>query len=72
MDSDPQRSAESIATDLQTLCCLQISSGTVRKKFHGMCFSNLHITKRNEKCQMRQCEARRPLDSGTVETCSLE
>ena len=33
-----QLSAESIATDLQASCGLQISSGTVRRELHGMGF----------------------------------
>ncbi|CAI9614649.1 unnamed protein product [Staurois parvus] len=51
-----QLSAESIAKDLQTLCCLQIS--TVHRELHGMGFhgqaaaSKPYITKCNAKRQM--------------------
>ncbi|KAK1794911.1 hypothetical protein P4O66_010109 [Electrophorus voltai] len=56
---DHQLSAESIATDLQTSCGLQISSRTVLR---GMCFhgqtaaSKLYITKHNAKRQMQWCK----------------
>jgi len=60
-----QVSAESITTDLQTACGLQISSRTVRRELHGMGFhdraaaSKPYITKCNPKCQMQCCKARR-------------
>ena len=37
-----QHSAESVATDLQTSCGLQISSKTVRRELHGMGFQAIH------------------------------
>ena len=58
-----QLSAESIATDLQTSCGLQISSRTVRRELHGMGFhgraaaSNPYITKCNAKRLMQWCKA---------------
>ena len=73
-----QLSAESIATDLQTLCGLQISSRTVLRELHGMGFhgraaaSKPYITKCNAKRRMQWCKATPPLDSRAVETCSLE
>ncbi|MCJ8740981.1 hypothetical protein PDJAM_G00065380 [Pangasius djambal] len=54
-----QLSAESIATDLQTLCGLQISSRTVSRELQGMGFhgqaaaSKPYITKCNAKCRMQ-------------------
>ncbi|TMZ26485.1 hypothetical protein EMF65_33690 [Klebsiella pneumoniae] len=60
-----QLSAESIATDLQTSCGLQISSRTVRRELHGMGFhgraaaSKPYITKCNAKRRMQWCKARR-------------
>ncbi len=60
-----QLSAESIATDLQSLCGLQISSSTVRRELHGMGFhgravaSKPYITKCNAKRWMPWCKARR-------------
>jgi len=60
-----QLSAESIATDLQTLCGLQISSRTVRRELHGMGFhgraaaSKPYITKCSAKRRMQWCKARR-------------
>uniref|UniRef100_A0A3Q2D7V8 Tc1-like transposase DDE domain-containing protein n=1 Tax=Cyprinodon variegatus TaxID=28743 RepID=A0A3Q2D7V8_CYPVA len=60
-----QLSAESITTDLQTSCGLQISSRTVRRELHGMGFhgraaaSKPYITKCNAKRRMRWCKARR-------------
>ncbi|CAI9584558.1 unnamed protein product [Staurois parvus] len=59
-----QRSAESIAKDLQTSCGLQISTTTVRRELHGMGFhgraaaSKPYITKCNAKCWMQWCKAR--------------
>uniref|UniRef100_A0A8C5P9B6 Transposase Tc1-like domain-containing protein n=1 Tax=Leptobrachium leishanense TaxID=445787 RepID=A0A8C5P9B6_9ANUR len=59
-----QLSAESIATDLQTSCGLQISSRTVRRELHGMGFhgraaaSKPYITKCNAKRRMQWCKAR--------------
>ena len=58
-----QLSAESIATDLQTSCGLQISSRTVRRELHGMGFhgraaaSKPDITKSNAKRWMQWCKA---------------
>ena len=58
-----QLSAESIATDLQTSCGLQISSRTVRRELHGMGFhgraaaSNPHISKCNAKRWIQWCKA---------------
>ena len=69
-----QLSAESVTTDLQTSCALQISSRTVRRELRGMCFhgraaaSKPYISKCNAKCQMQWCKA---LDS-RAEECSLE
>jgi len=60
-----QLSAESIATDLQTLCGLQFSSRTVHKELHGMGFhgravaSKPYITKCNAKRRMQWCKTRR-------------
>ena len=60
-----QLSAESIATDLQPSCGLQISSRTVNRELHGMGFhgraaaSELYITKCNAKRRMQWCKARR-------------
>ncbi len=60
-----QLSAESIATDLQSSCGLQISSRTVRRELHGMGFhgraaaSKPYITKCNAKRRMQWCKARR-------------
>ncbi|CAI9543593.1 unnamed protein product [Staurois parvus] len=54
-----QLSAESIAKDLQNLCCLQISTATVPRELHGMGFhgrttaSKPYITKSNAKFQMQ-------------------
>ena len=59
-----QLSAESIATDLQTSCGLQISSRTVRRELHGMGFhgraaaSKPYISKCNAKRRMQWCKAR--------------
>jgi len=59
-----QLSAESIATDLQTSCGLQISSRTVCRELHGMGFhgraaaSRPYITKCNAKRLMQWCKAR--------------
>ena len=59
-----QLSAESIATDLQTSCGLQISSRTVCRELHGMGFhgraaaSKPYISKCNAKCRMQWCKAR--------------
>uniref|UniRef100_A0A8C5QSV3 Transposase Tc1-like domain-containing protein n=1 Tax=Leptobrachium leishanense TaxID=445787 RepID=A0A8C5QSV3_9ANUR len=58
-----QLSAESIATDLQTSCGLQISSRTVRRELHGMRFhgraaaSKPYITKCNAERRMQWCKA---------------
>ena len=60
-----QLSAESITTDLQTSCGLQISSRTVCRELHGMGFHGLvavskpYISKYNAKCRMQWCKARR-------------
>jgi len=59
-----QISAESIATDLQTSCGLQVSSRTVRRELHGMGFhgraatSKPYITKCNAKRWMQWYKAR--------------
>ena len=69
-----QLSAESIATDLQTSCGLQISSRTVCRELHGMGFhgraaaSKPNINKCNAKRQIQWCKAHR---YWTLE-CSLE
>ena len=58
-----QLSAESIATDLKTLCGLQISSRTVCRGLHGMGFhgraaaSKPDISECNAKCRMQWCQA---------------
>uniref|UniRef100_A0A8C5R5N2 Transposase Tc1-like domain-containing protein n=1 Tax=Leptobrachium leishanense TaxID=445787 RepID=A0A8C5R5N2_9ANUR len=58
-----QLSAESIATDLQTLCGLQISSRKVRRELHVVGFygraaaSKPDITKCNAKRRMQWCKA---------------
>ncbi|CAI9556682.1 unnamed protein product, partial [Staurois parvus] len=58
-----QLSAESIAKDLQTLCGLQITTTTVCRELHGMCFhgraatSKPYITKCNAKHWMQWCKA---------------
>ncbi|CAI9606607.1 unnamed protein product, partial [Staurois parvus] len=58
-----QLSAESISKDLQTSCDLQISTTTMRRELHGMCFhgraatSKPYINKCNAKCQMQWCKA---------------
>ncbi|CAI9624268.1 unnamed protein product, partial [Staurois parvus] len=58
-----QLSAESIATDLQTSCGLQIST-TVHRELHGMGFhgraaaSKPYVTKCNTKHRMQWCKAR--------------
>ena len=71
-----QLSAGSIATDLQTSCCLQISSRTLHRELHGMGFhgqaaaSKSYISKCNAKRWMQWWQ--RPLDSRAVETHSLE
>lgn len=58
-------SAQSIATELQTSCDLQISPSTVRRELHGMGFhgraaaAKPHITKCNAKRRMQWCKARR-------------
>uniref|UniRef100_A0A3Q2W3X4 Tc1-like transposase DDE domain-containing protein n=1 Tax=Haplochromis burtoni TaxID=8153 RepID=A0A3Q2W3X4_HAPBU len=60
-----QLSAESIATDLQTSCGVQISSRTVRRELHEMGFYGCaaapkpYITNRNAKHRMRWCKAHR-------------
>ncbi|CAI9569179.1 unnamed protein product, partial [Staurois parvus] len=60
-----QRSAESIAKDLQTSCGLQISTTTVHRELHGISFhgqaaaSKPYITKCNAKRQIKWCRARR-------------
>uniref|UniRef100_A0A8C5PBY5 Transposase Tc1-like domain-containing protein n=1 Tax=Leptobrachium leishanense TaxID=445787 RepID=A0A8C5PBY5_9ANUR len=61
-----QLSAESIATDLQTSCGLQISSRTVRREeLHGMGFHGRsaafkpYIPKCNANRRMQWCKARR-------------
>ena len=60
-----QLSAESIATDLQTSCGLQISLRTVHRELHGMGFhgrvaaSKPYISKCNATCWMQWCRARR-------------
>jgi len=60
-----QLSPESISTDLQTSCGLQISSRTVSRELHGMGFhgraaaSKLYITNCNAKRRMQWCKARR-------------
>lgn len=54
-----QTSAESIATDFQSSCGLQIRSTTVHKELHGMGFhrqapgSKAYITQCNAKHQMQ-------------------
>ena len=59
-----QLSAESIATDLQTSCGLQISSRTVPRELHGMGFhgqaaaSKPYISKCNAKRRMQWWKAR--------------
>ena len=59
-----QLSAESMATDLQTSCGLQISSRTVRRELHGMGFhgpaaaSKPYINQCNAKRGMQWCKAR--------------
>ena len=59
-----QLSAESIATDLQTSCGLQISSRTVPRELHGMGFhgqaaaSTPYISKCIAERQMQWCKAR--------------
>ena len=63
-----QLSAESIATDLQPSCGLQISSRTVRRELHGMGF---HCQAAASKPYITRCNAKR-LDSRAVETRSLE
>ncbi len=56
-------STESIATDLQSSCGLQISSSTVHRELHGMGFhgraaaSKPYITKCNAKRRMKWCKA---------------
>ena len=58
-------SAQSIATELQTSCDLQISPSTVRRELHGMGFhgraaaAKPHITKCNARRRMQWCKARR-------------
>uniref|UniRef100_A0A3P8W229 Tc1-like transposase DDE domain-containing protein n=1 Tax=Cynoglossus semilaevis TaxID=244447 RepID=A0A3P8W229_CYNSE len=58
-------SAQSIATELQTSCDLQISPSTVRRELHRMGFhgraaaAKPHITKCNAKRRMQWCKARR-------------
>ena len=58
-----QLSVESIATNLQTSCGLQISSLTVRRELHGMGFhgrataSKSYISKCNARRQMQWCKA---------------
>ena len=58
-----QLSAESVATDLQTLCGLQISSRTVHRQLHGMVSmvtaSKPYFTNCNAKRRMQWCKARR-------------
>ena len=59
-----QLSAESIVTELQTSCGLQISSRTVCRELHGMGFhgraaaSKPYISKCNAKRWMQWCKAR--------------
>ncbi|CAI9586182.1 unnamed protein product, partial [Staurois parvus] len=59
-----QLSAESVATDLQTSCGLQISTTTVRREPHGTGFhgrsaaSKPYIIKCNAKRRMQWCKAR--------------
>ncbi|KAI4879110.1 hypothetical protein NFI96_025207 [Prochilodus magdalenae] len=71
-----QLSTESITTDLQTSCVLQISSGTVcRASWNGFPWraaaSQPHITKRSAERGTQWCKAPPP-DSRAVEACSLE
>ncbi|KAI4875415.1 hypothetical protein NFI96_009897 [Prochilodus magdalenae] len=70
------RSTESITTDLQPSCVLQISSGTVcRASWNGFPWraaaSQPYITKRSAGHGTQWCKAP-PLDSRAVEACSLE
>ncbi|KAI4898858.1 hypothetical protein NFI96_004520 [Prochilodus magdalenae] len=60
-----QLSADSIASELQTSCGLQISSRTVRRELHGMglhgraAASEPYITKCNANYRMQWCKAHR-------------
>ena len=50
-------SAESIATDLQTSCGLQISSGTERRELHGMGFHGNCIQAIHHQVQCKALDA---------------